>query len=145
MKKDLIEQYNDLLEEQKENEERILKTEQALQRLLDDGTTKDSVKGGEGGIQHFVIEGYPTPDISRQRQLLAIRRAQLRDTQMKIAEKIIEVQGFIDSIDNSYMRRIITMRVIDRKTWVQIAMSVGGGNTPDSVRMSYNRFFEDCA
>lgn len=142
MTKNLIEQYSDLLEEQKEIEDRIIKTEKSIRRLMDEGTTKDTVKGGEGGIQHFVIEGYPTAWLDRQRSLLGVRRRQLGDVQLRISEKVLEVQDFISSMDDSFMRRIVSMRVLDQKTWVQIAMAVGGGNTPDSVRMAYNRYFQ---
>ena len=142
MTKKLIEQYTSLLEEQKEIEQRIIASEEALQKIIDEGTTKDTVSGGEGGIQHFVIEGYPTAWWDNQRLLLAKRRAQLIDIQNKIGEKVLEVQDYINSIDDSYIRRIITMRVIDRKTWAKIATDIGGNNTPDGIRMTYNRFLE---
>lgn len=142
MTKNLIEQYNDLLEEQDEIEKRASQCEESIRRITEEGTTKDTVTGGIGGKQHFVIEGYPTSWIDDQRRLLQLRRNQLEEIQTRIMKKVIEVEKYIASIDDSFMRRIITKRVIDRKTWVQIAMEIGGGNTPDGIRMAYNRFFE---
>ena len=38
----------------------------------------DSVTGGDGGIQHYKIEGYPYPEYSRKRTLLIARESQLQ-------------------------------------------------------------------
>ena len=42
---------------------------------------------------------------------------------------------FIQSIDDSQMRQIMTLRYINGLSWRQVAMSIGGGNTEDGVRM----------
>ena len=43
----------------------------------------DSVTGGDGGIQHYKIEGYPYPEYSRKRTLLIAREGQLQKYEMK--------------------------------------------------------------
>lgn len=47
---------------------------------------------------------------------------------------------YIDAVEDSLMRQILTARYIEGKTWNQVADSIGGGNTEDSVRMLHNRY-----
>lgn len=39
------------------------------------------------------------------------------------------------------MRRIINLRFLENKTWIQIAHIIGG-NTESSVKMAFQRFIE---
>ena len=41
-----------------------------------------------------------------------------------------EINGFKD------------LRIVDNLSWNKVADRIGGGNTEDSVRMSFNRFME---
>lgn len=52
------------------------------------------------------------------------------------------IYRYINTIDDSLTRQIFTERYIDLKTWLKIALSVGGDNTADSVRMIHNRFLK---
>ena len=56
--------------------------------------------------------------------------------------KEYEVQEFINNIENSHDRRIVTMRVIDGLPFKQIAKKMGGGNTEDGVRQAYFRILK---
>ena len=47
---------------------------------------------------------------------------------------------FIASVEDSQMRQILTLRYINRLSWTRIAIEIGGGNTPDSVRKMHDRF-----
>ena len=51
-----------------------------------------------------------------------------------------DVLDFIDSVDDSRMRLIISYRIIEGYSWNEVADAIGGGNTEDSVRMAFNRF-----
>lgn len=141
-KKNALSQYADLVREIEEVEQRIKKTERDLQRIMEEGEVTDMVKGGEGGIQHFTITGFPQRDYARMRSLLSTRKSILHSLRSEIEQSINDVQVFINDLDNSHDRRIVTMRVIDKMSWRQIAQNIGGGNTADSVRMAYNRILE---
>lgn len=47
---------------------------------------------------------------------------------------------FIESIDDSHMRMIITYRIMENYSWGQVADAMGGGNTEDSVKKAFYRF-----
>ncbi len=141
-KKNALSQYIDLVREIEEVEQRIKKTEKDLQKLIDEGEVTDMVKGGEGGIQHFTITGFPQRDYARMRSLLSTRKSILHSLRAESEQSVNDVLVFINGIEDAHIRRIVTMRYVDGLKWRQIAKNVGGGNTEDSVRKTVERFLE---
>lgn len=140
--KEILTQYNDLLEEAKEVRERISQTEKQIAKIEEEGKVIDTVSGGPGGIQHFKIEGFPYPEYSRKKSLLYARKSILANLELELLETLNQVEKFIASVEDSRMRRIITLRVIDNLSWNGVADRIGGGNTEDSVKKSFYRFME---
>lgn len=157
MTKEILIQYADLQEEVKEIRDKIdkldseiIKIERELESIVDEGTVRDNVKGGVGGLQNFNIEGFPYPEYDKKRSQLLTKKIFLNQQKSTLAvfeydllNKTNEVQDFIVSIDDSRMRRIITARFIDRMSWNKVADRIGGGNTEDSVRMAFERFMKE--
>lgn len=142
MTREKLEQYVDLQKEIEELKARIKKTESEIERIEEEGTVKDKVMGGLGGLQSFKIEGYPTQQLSRKRTLLYSRKATLASLEMEVSETLNQVEEFIASIEDSRMRRIINLRYIENLPWNKVADKIGGGNTEDSIRMAFNRFMK---
>ena len=140
--KEILTQYSDLQHECKEVREKIEKLERQIAKIESDGAVVDKVRGGDGGIQSFKIEGFPYPEYSRKKTLLYARKATLSELEMELLETLNEVEAFIASVKDSHMRRIISLRVVDGLSWNKVADCIGGGNTEDSIRMSFNRFME---
>lgn len=140
--KEILVQYADLQQECKEVREKIEKLEKQIERIEKDGNVVDKVRGGVGGLQSFKIEGFPYPEYSRKKTLLYARKATLSELEMELLETLNEVETFISSVEDSHMRRIINLRFIENLSWNKVADRIGGGNTEDSIRMSFNRFME---
>ena len=140
--KEILSQYSDLQEEIKEVREKISKLEKKIHKIKSGGSVKDSVSGGDGGNQHFTIEGFPYPEYSRTKTLLYARKATLQLLEEDLLEKTNNVEEFIASIKDSRMRRIINLRFLENNSWNKVADCIGGGNTEDSIRMYFNRFME---
>lgn len=152
--KEILIQYADLQQECKEVREKIERLEMEIPRIekrikaIEDGElVKDKVRGGEGGMQNFNIEGVPTVEYERKRTsllskklLLNNRKTALEILEFELLQKTNEVEEFIASIDDSRMRRIINLRFIEKLSWNKVADHIGGGNTEDGVRMMFNRF-----
>lgn len=139
--KELLRQYNDLIQEKQEIQVAIDKTQRELDKMEAEGyTEKDSVTGGNGGKQHFVVEGFPYPAYSRKRTLLLVRQQQQMDVKEKIDTQINLIEQCIKEINNSRMRRLITLRYIDGLSWIQVARKMGKNHTADSCRMAVERF-----
>ena len=142
MRKNVLAQYVDLVQEAEEVKRRIEDAEKTMRRLQEEGEVTDTVKGGEGGIQHFTITGFPSRDYSRMRTLLLTRQATLISLKSEIEQSINDVLEFINSIEDSHDRRIVTLRVIDGMSWKQVARQMGGPNTEEGVRQAYLRILK---
>lgn len=139
--KEVLSQYSDLQEEVKEVRLKIERLEKDISKIEAGEMVIDSVSGGDGGKQHFKIEGIPFPEYSRKKTLLYARKATLQLLEDDLLEKTNEVEQFIANVDDSRMRRIINLRFLENKTWIQIAHIIGG-NTESSVKMAFQRFIE---
>ena len=139
MTKQDLEQYNDLIIECEENEIAIKKIQREIDELKN-MTVKDSVSGGFGGTQHFVIEG--TPIKNYESKIVSLRSIQ--QTMMKLQhmamEKRNEIEKFISSVDNSRIRRIIRYKYIDCLSWYEVAERIGGKSNSESVRKELERY-----
>ena len=94
MDKNVLIQYTDMIEEVKDIRKRILQTEKQISRIEEEGTVKDTVSGGMGGIQHFVVEGMPVPELSRKRLLLNKRKSMLIKKENELLELTNQVETF---------------------------------------------------
>ena len=53
-----------------------------------------------------------------------------------------EAVAYIESIPDSLTRQIVYYRCVSLMSWRRVAYEGGGNNTPDGVRVIYNRFME---
>ena len=140
--KEILIQYSDLQQECKEVRDKIEKLEKQIEKIESDGAVVDKVRGGDGGLQSFKIEGFPYPEYSRKKTLLYARKATLSELEMELLETLNDVEEFIASIPDSHIRRIINLRVVDGLSWNEVARKIGG-NTEDSVKKAFYRFMEN--
>lgn len=108
---------------------------------------KDKVYGGYGGTQGFVIEGFPTEEYDHKKSLLMSKKLLLNqritaweEFETKLSEAVSEVESYIRGIDDSYIRRIINLRVVENLTWEMVAARIGGGNSEETVKKHFWRF-----
>ena len=140
--KEILSQYQDLKKEIEDIRDRIERTDEKLFALVEQGAVGDVVSGGMGGIEHFKISGFPTPEYRRKKQSLIRYRNQLSKAEEKLIDVASQVEIFVNSIEDSHIRRIIRFRFIDGMTWRQVAINMGGGNNEGSVKMAFQRFME---
>ena len=140
--KEVLKQFSDIKKEIVEVEFKIDSLEKYIAKMEAEGSVVDTVSGGNGGIQHFKIEGFPYPEYSKKKTLLLTRKSILEQLRMELLEQENAVEVFITTIENSYIRRIIRMRFLENMKWNQIADKIGGNNTEDSVKKAFYRFME---
>ena len=152
--KEILIQYADLQQECAETRDKITRLKEQIEKLeirikeIEDGEiVKDKVKGGLGGIQNFNIEGIPIAEYERARTnllskklMLNNRKSALEIQEFDLLQMTNEVEEFIHSLEDSHMRRIINLRVIEQLSWNKVADKMGGNNTEDSVRKAFDRF-----
>ncbi|MPW26247.1 hypothetical protein GC105_10650 [Alkalibaculum sp. M08DMB] len=140
MTKDILLQYRDQKEEIKDLRCRIERLQKQIEKIEQEGSVIDSVKGGAGGTRRYVIEGFPYPEYSKKKSRLRLNKAQLELAELELLEVTVEVEEYIQSVKDSRIRRILRLKYIDNLTWLQVARSMRGTATADSVRMEHNRF-----
>lgn len=152
--KQILNQYADLKIEANELrkkidylEERIPKLEKRIADIEAGEMVRDKVYGGSGGEQGFNIEGVPVieyhekkTDLILKKNLLEERKKLLGTLELELLWHINEIEKFVRSIEDSHIRNIVRLRVVDGKTWNEVADIVGGGNTEDSVKKAFHRF-----
>lgn len=121
MDKNVLIQYRDMKEEIKDLRRRITETERQIWKIAEEGTVKDTVSGGMGGIQHFVVEGMPVPELSRKKLLLNKRKAMLIEKENELLELMNQAEEYINSIEKSELRMMFRFYYIDGMTWLQVA------------------------
>lgn len=145
MTKDILMQYINLKEEIKDLQRRKFKTNKQINKIKKEGTVIDAVKGTrkDGTFGSIRIEGFPYPKYDAHILRLSEYMTTLEQKELELLEITIEVEKYIDAINDSRMRRIVRLRVIDDLSWVAVANKMGGGNTEDGVRMAFNRFLDN--
>lgn len=104
-----------------------------LKAAADGGTAKITGMPHVGGNGRS-LENYSIL-IAEQRELI----------EAKIRQTVIlynQLNRYISSVPDSLMRQILSLRYVNGMNWTQVAMHIGGGNTPDSVRMAHDRFLK---
>ena len=81
-------------------------------------------------------------DYQRKKTLLYARKATLSSLETEILETLKQIEDFVSSVEDSRMRRIITLRFINNMSWNKVADQIGGGNTEGSIKMAFQRFME---
>ena len=148
MKKHILEQYTDMQEEHKDLLRRIRRLDDQIAKMEESGyTVADSVactveRCVKKAIRTVKVEGFPHPDYERKRALLRRYKAKLKLFEEDLLEKQIEVEEYIQSIEDSRIRRIMRYRYLDNLTWQQVANRMGKGYTKDYCRIAHDRFLE---
>lgn len=91
------------------------------------------------------ITGMPhVTGASRKSENLSILVAEQRDLiELKVKQSVIEynrLNRYIADVEDPLMRLILSYRYVNGLTWCQVAASIGGNNTADSVRVAHDRF-----
>ena len=133
-------------------EKRIERCERQLRSMNENGTVRDRVYGGEGGIQGYNIEGFPNTKYAETENKLRQCIAMLRKLQADYAEAEFNVLSltddiltFIDSIPDTDadVRTIARLRCLDGLEWHEIAQRLGGSYTDCSAKKKFYRYFQN--
>ena len=144
IEKHILEQYTDMQEEHKDLLRRIRRLDDQIAKMEESGyTVADSVacgKKGKKAIKTVKVEGFPHPDYERKRALLRRYKAKLKLFEEDLLKKQIEVEEYIQSIEDSRIRRIMRYRYLDNLTWQQVAHRMGKHHTAEGCRSAHDRF-----
>jgi len=144
--KDILVQYTDLQEEIRDIRRRAERARGQMERLETEGTVLDAVKGTrqDGTFGSIRIEGFPYADYEKRRRSLQSYLLKLAEMEEKLLELTNQAEEYINSIEDSRMRRIVQYRIMDRLSWYEVADKMGGKATSDSCKKYFERFLKKC-
>ncbi len=144
MDKDILVQYTDLQEEIRDIRRRAERARGQMERMETEGTVLDAVKGTrqDGTFGSIRIEGFPYADYEKRRRSLQSYLLKLAEMEEKLLELTNQAEEYINSIEDSRMRRIVQYRIMDRLSWYEVADRMGGKATSEGCRKYFERFFE---
>lgn len=144
MDKDILVQYTDLQEEIRDIRRRAERARGQMERMETEGTVLDAVKGTrqDGTFGSIRIEGFPYADYEKRRRSLQSYLLKLAEMEEKLLELTNQAEEYINSIEDSRMRRIVQYRILDGLSWYEVADRMGGKATSDSCRMYFERFLQ---
>lgn len=140
--KHLLIQYIDMKVEIKETIQRI----KDINEELDSLNTQHMInvtKGGSAGKQIYHIDGYPADAEDEKRYRLSKYKRILTQREADISDKLLEVEEYLNSMDDTRMRRLLTKRFIEGKKWYQVAEEMGTIYTEESCRKQVERFLDN--
>lgn len=91
------------------------------------------------GMPHAPGVKNPTEEISL---LIMEMKGRIEREKEAYAREVIEIEAYINAVDDHHVRLIMLYRFVNLLTWQQIANRIGGGNTADSCRKSCFRYID---
>lgn len=101
-----------------------------LERLLEEARAQAAFDEGEREMAEQCA-----------REMAEIRQGLEQSIQRRWQE-MRRLLAYIEDIDDSLIRQILTCRYVDGKTWVKVAREIGGDNTEDSVKKAAYRYLQ---
>ena len=109
----------------------------------------EELSGMAGAPSSPALTGMPSAPHSNDSKIERLV-AEIVDLQALIAAKQLQciherarLERWINDIPDSQTRQIFRYRFINGLSWVQVAHSIGGGNTEDSVKKRCYRYMRD--
>ena len=124
MTKSILRQYVDMQYEILAIRRSIERTEEHIDRIVAEGTVKDRVYGGDGGIQGFNIEGFPLEEYNKQVLKLYMLREKLVARDKALVDLTVKIERFVQGLPTSRERLIFRSIYLDGKTQEEVARQI---------------------
>ena len=140
MDKDILKQYIDACEAVKETEEQIRQLRKNRKTVVVDAV-KGSMHDFPFAEKSFKVTGIAHSVLENPGQL-DLEELILEERKAAAAQIKSQVEAWLNTIPVR-MQRIIRYRNFEELTWRQVAMKMGRKATEASVKMEYQRFFDE--
>lgn len=140
--KELLKQYNSILEEIQE-----LKRDIEILEKKEVKYEMDKVKGSNAEFPYqprsFTIEGYNVLEEDRVIKRILTKKNILARRKSKCEDIKLDIEEFINTIPDSLTRRVFRYRYIDNLSWQSIAMRIGKVHDSYPRRDIHDRYLEN--
>lgn len=139
--KEILKQYNSLLEEIKNLERKIDRLEKSEPQH-----EIDSVRGSNPYFpyeaKNFTIEGYNIIDEEKKDCKLEKMLNILYSRNIKCKDMKIQIEEFISNIPDSLTRRVFQYRYVDNLEWLPIARKIGRHEESYPRKVIHDKYLE---
>ena len=142
--KHILDQYVSMRAEQQDLIRRIQSLDAKLLNMEMNSIVSDTVTRGKKGKQSLGtvrIEGFPSRDYQKRKWTLRRYKQMLANYDDKLLKKQIQVEEYIQGIEDSYVRQAMRYRYIDGMSWIRIGKQMH--TTEDAIRKTVSRYLED--
>lgn len=143
MDKTALEQYISIKEEIADLERRNFNDRKEIKKL-EKQIVSDTVTGSREDltIGPIAVNGIAERLIEKKRERISARLIKQHQFKEKLEETRAEIEDYIQTIENSEIRRIARYRYIDDLEWRQVAVQMGKGYSEESCRKKIERFLK---
>ena len=141
--KTALEQYISIKEEIADLERRIFNDRKEIKKL-EKQIVSDTVTGSREDltIGPIAVNGIAERLIEKKRERISARLIKQHQFKEELEETRVEIEDYIQTIENSEIRRIARYRYIDDLEWQQVAVRMGKGYSEGSCRKKIERFLK---
>lgn len=144
MDKKILEQYSQMIKEREDLRSKIQSLNAKILNMELDCDTVSTGRRGKKSLGKAKVQGTAIRDYSQKKTLMQTLILQYQNLEDELDRKIIEVETFIQTIDDSRIRQIMRLRYVEHGTrgrpltWQQIAVRTG--ESEDSCRKAHDRY-----
>ncbi len=143
--KNILKQYLSIKKEIEAEEIRIDKMQREIDSMIPtEREVTDIVTKGKRGKKPLgicIIRGNGDyQDINKKRAELRERRAKKELHVVDLEKRVIDVESYIYSLEESELRNILLFSCIDGMTWKDVASAMGEGYTEEACKQKFSRF-----
>ncbi len=143
MDKELFEQYTALRLAHADLKKRISRMQREL-NLLRTSQVADTVTGSREDLTVGPIKvvGKPTKQYHELKRRYTALINRYNNKAKELADKLEEVEKYLDGIEDERLCTILRLRYIDGKPWSEVGLPIGISG--DGCRMIVERYFKNC-
>ena len=143
IEKNVLEQYTSIKKEIADLERMITDSNRKIKRY-EKQVVSDTVTGTRSDmtIGPIKITGIAQQYIDRENNLNHKRTQKMEVFKKRLEKMVDEVEDYIQSIEDSEIRRIARLRYIEDLNWRQVAVRMGRGYTESACRKKIERFLQ---
>ena len=143
--KKILKEYPDLVKELDDLKKQEKQIQKELNNMTQKGgyTERDSVSGGNGGKQHYAIEGFPYRVYTEKKTRLQAKQLRIASKKAQLNAVLEEINELIEKEPNVRIRRMLRYRYNEKLTWYQVAMRMGKKCTAESCRKEVERYLKE--
>lgn len=142
--RETLKQIPSIRKEIRDLEIAVAKVQRKIDKLKNDEVC-DTVKGSRDDltIGPIKIRGHPQKEYGQKLAELQKKKALIESKRIELIRVENEAEEYIQSIQDSSLRRIIRYRYIDDLSWQQVAVRMGWRYSAESCRKRADRFMGD--